>query len=291
MGCRDAAGVDLHIHSTASDGTLSPGEIVNTARQLGLKAIAITDHDTLAGVRAAIDGGIPQSLRFLTGLEISAASPRRFPCHGSFHILGYAIRPDDPPLNRALVRLQEARKNRNPRIIGQLRQLGFDITLKEVAAHAGDAQIGRPHIARLMKEKGFVCSVEAAFDRYLGTGKPAYADKYRISCREAISLIRGAGGIAVLAHPGLLKPVRPFDAEEMIAALRAMGLKGIEVFYPEHDAGQTAFYGEIARRYGLVKTGGTDFHGAIKPGLKMGSGNGDGFCVPFSVYEAITRSV
>ncbi len=277
---------DLHIHSTASDGTCTPAEILRLAGELGIGIMAITDHDTVAGAKEILGMEIPSPIRFIPGLEISAESPDNFPCAGSFHILGYHINVDDAVLNQTLEILREARKNRNPQIMEHLRQMGFDLSMEELIRHAGNSQIGRPHIAGLMLKKGFVQSIDEAFDKYIGTGKPAYVDKYRISSTDAIAMIRNAGGMAVLAHPGLLKPLSVFSFEEMLCCLREAGLNGIEVWYPEHSAAQTAYYAQMADRYGLIKTGGTDFHGSVKPGVQMGIGRGD-FCVPVSAGELL----
>ena len=279
-------GIDLHIHTTASDGTLTPPEVISRAFKLKLKAIAITDHDTLAGSRQALQAGIPSPLNFLTGVEISAASPSFYAGSGSFHLLGYSIRLDDPALNHALDKLQQARKNRNPGIISRLNELGIAITLDEVRQEAGDVQLGRPHIANLLVKKGVVQSMNQAFDRYLGTGGPAYVDKYRIECRKAIELISGAGGIPVLAHPGLLKCKTRGQFDDLIAGLKKLGILGVEVFYPEHTAEQTQLFDKLARRHNLLLTGGTDFHGAINPEIKIGSGKGDLF-VPYELYEKL----
>lgn len=278
--------IDLHIHSTASDGTYSPSEILTMAQDLNLGAISITDHDTIDGSKEALNNGIPSSIKFLTGLEISACPPPSFPCSGSFHILGYSIRLDDTVLNQTLTVLQKARKNRNPRIVKLLNALGFDFSLSEVRHEAGDCQLGRPHIASFMVKKGFVKSINEAFDKYLGKGKPAYVDKYRIDCASAIKIILGAGGIPVLAHPFLLKPISDKPFEELITTLKSMGLKGIEVYYPEHPPDFIAYYAGIAERYGLLMTGGTDFHGSIKPDIKIGLGKGD-FFIPYVLYEKL----
>lgn len=282
--------IDLHIHSNASDGTLSPPEIIDTARKLNLAAIAITDHDTVDASKSVAESGVPLSIQFLTGIEISADPPPSFPCAGSFHILGYGIRVNDPSLNQSLKVLQDARKNRNPQIIEGLKRLGMDISLDELTASFGDeGQLGRPHIARLMMKKKMVSSVNEAFDKYLGKGKPAYQDKYRSGCGAAIELIRNAGGIPVLAHPALLKPVRSQPVRDLIRIMKDMGLQGIEVFYPEHSPEQTALYAEIAGRYDLLMTGGTDFHGSVKPDIRMGTGKGD-FRVPYILYEKLINA-
>jgi predicted metal-dependent phosphoesterase TrpH len=273
--------IDLHIHSTASDGTLSPSEIISLAHSLNLGAIAITDHDTIDGSKEALALGIPPSLKFLTGVEISASFDPSFPCTGSFHMLGYSIRLDDPVLNQALDQLQDARKNRNPRIVKRLNNLGINLSLKDV-----EDEFGRPHIAQIMVKKGFVKTINEAFDKYLGTGKPAYVDKYRLGCKRAIEIILGAGGIPVLAHPFFLDIENKDRFEDLIVNLKEIGLKGIEVYYSEHSPDLTAFYAEVANRYGLLMTGGSDFHGSIKPDIKMGSGKGDLF-IPYSLYEKL----
>ena len=282
--------IDLHIHSTASDGTLSPSEILNMAQRLNLGAISITDHDTIDGTKQALAIGIPPPLKFLTGVEISANPPPSFSCPGSFHVLGYGFNIDDTQLNHTLVRLQEARKNRNPRIIELLNRMGFDLALAEIRKDSGECQLGRPHIAKQMVKKGFVQSVSEAFDSYLGTGQPAYVDKYRVGCNRAIEVILNAGGVPVLAHPVLLKIKEDDVLEKLIVCLREMGLKGIEAYYPEQPPDLTAHYSKIAERHGLLITGGTDFHGFIKPEIKMGSGYGN-FSVPYELYEKLILSL
>ena len=278
--------IDLHIHSTASDGTLSPPEILRLAHSLDLKAIAITDHDTVEGSREALALDIPASLNFLTGVEISAATPPSFPGSGSFHILGYDIDTENPVLNQTLEKLQLARKNRNPRILEVLNALGLKMTLDEVQREAGECQLGRPHIAQLMVKKGLVRSINEAFDTYLAKGKPAYVDKYRISAARAIEMISDAGGVPVLAHPCLLQAPSDRALEELVVMLTRMGLKGIEVYYPEHTPEQTALYIDIAGRHRLLMTGGTDFHGDLEPEIQMGSGTGD-LHIPYSLYEQL----
>lgn len=290
MDYSDNRGIDLHIHSNASDGTFYPNEIIALAKKLRLSAIAITDHDTIDGSKEAIETGIPSEFNFLTGVEISADPPSSFSCSGSFHLLGYSFSIDDHILNETLYTLQMARKNRNPKIIELLNNLGFDITIKEVIDFAGEGQIGRPHIASLMVEKGFVESINKAFDKYLGRGKPAYVDKYRLECSKALEIIVGAGGVPVLAHPSLFTIREGKNFEDLVVVLKDMGLKGIEAYYPEHSKDKTSYYIEIARKYGLLITGGTDFHGSLKPDIGMGSGRGN-FHVPYSLYENLINSV
>ncbi len=281
--------IDLHIHSTASDGSLSPLEILTLAQKLNLGAIAITDHDTIKGSKDALACGIPPSVKFLTGVEISASPPPFFHCPGSFHILGYAINIDDPVLNHTLALLQDSRKNRNPLILELLNRMGVELTLEEVLNEVGECQVGRPHIASLMLKKGFVQSIGEAFDNYLAKGKPAYVDKYRIDCARAIEIILDAGGIPVLAHPFLLQIKNDEVLEDLIITLSKIGLKGIEVYYPEHSPERIAHYAVLANRHGLLMTGGTDFHGSITPEIKMGSGKGNLF-IPYELYEKLISS-
>jgi len=265
---------------------MSPGQILDQALDSKLEAIAITDHDTISGSKEAMSIGPPPEVKFLTGVEISANPPPSFPCSGSFHILGYAIDLENPTLNRMLEELQQARKNRNPRILQTLKELGMPISMEEVQAQVGNGQMGRPHIARVMVDKRYVQSINEAFDRYLGKGKPAYVDKYRMESDQAIELIRNAGGIPVLAHPGLIEPTTDLPFDHLIKTLTSIGLKGIEVYYPEHTPEAVKGYRILAEQFGLLITGGTDFHGALKPDLKMGVGKGD-FFVPYELYEKL----
>jgi len=285
LGYNPHVSIDLHIHSTASDGTLTPEEIVARARRLGLAAIAITDHDTVDGVHQILQDDLPKEIAFLSGVELSTAAPPGCPCRGSLHLLGYGFRPDDPTLGRELYKLQDARRNRNPQIVAKLQALGIDIAMEELASDTPQ-QTGRPHIARLLLEKGVVRSFDEAFERFIGSDGPAYVDKYRIECRNAIGLIRRAGGIPVLAHPALISPVGKWPLEDLLAELQSFGLQGLEAYYPEHSQAQTRRFRTLAERHGLLVTGGTDFHGAIKPDIEMGCGGG-GFQVPYEVYQQL----
>lgn len=280
--------VDLHIHTTASDGTFTPEQVISHAQQLKLKAIAITDHDTVAGSKEALGSGVPPSLGFLTGVEISATPPPFYPGSGSFHLLGYSIRLDDPNLNRTLEKLQQARKNRNPAIINRLNELGISITLDEVRKEAGVGQLGRPHIAQHMVKKGVVASINEAFDQFLGTGKPAYVDKQRVECFKAIEIIQDAGGVPVLAHPGLLDYQTENQLDELIGKLKKAGIQGVEVYYSGHTPDQTRLYAALAQRHDLLMTGGSDFHGAIQPEIEMGSGQGD-LIVPYELFKKLIQ--
>ncbi|MBL0700686.1 MAG: PHP domain-containing protein [Desulfosarcina sp.] len=290
MDCNNG-NIDLHIHSTASDGTLTPVEILAMARSLKLAAIAITDHDTIDGAKELLANGIPSDIQFLTGVEISASWPSNFPRTGSLHILGYGIKLNDHLLNQTLDALQKARKNRNPQIIKRLNSFGLDISMDDIIQEAGtDGQIGRPHIAQVMIKKGFAASINEVFEAYLGTGRPAYVDKYRVECSRAIEIICASGGIPVLAHPVLMQMESREHLEKFVVTLTEMGLKGIEVYYPEHTPENTAFYQTIAKKNGLMMTGGSDFHGSLKPTIKMGSGKGS-LSVPYSLFEKLISAI
>lgn len=282
--------IDLHIHSTASDGTLTPHAILDLARRLELGAIAITDHDTVDGARQILEPPLPETPQVLSGVEISAAPPPGCPPRGSFHLLGYGVNVTHPALTGALARLQQARRDRNPQIIERLNRLGFDLTLAAAEALAGGhQQLGRPHIARLMQQAGHVADIDEAFARYLGHGRPAYVDKARIPCDEAIETIHAAGGLAVMAHPGItLAP--ELELDRVLTTLTAMGIDGIEVYYPEHDPHQTRHYRAAARRFDLLMTGGSDFHGAIKPEIQLGSGSGS-LAVPMALYDTLIEAL
>jgi len=282
--------VDLHIHSTASDGSLKPSDILAFAQKIGLAAIALTDHDSIEGAREVLRNGVPQTIEFLSGVEISADPPKALNISGSLHILGYGIQLDDSIINTILQNQQDARKNRNPQIIAHLNALGFEMSLEEVIAISGKGQIGRPHIANVMVKKGFAASIDDAFDRYLGKGKPAYIDKPRIQTRTAIGMIHSAGGVAVLAHPGLIELPDSKQFDDLLHELISLGLNGIEVYYPGHTHSQTTYFTHLADKYHLLATGGTDFHGEISPDIGLGVGHGN-FCVPYAVYERLLKEI
>ncbi len=278
--------IDLHVHTSASDGTCSAAELFDLAAAYNIGAIAITDHDTVEGVKEALFLTIPSGLGFLTGVEISATPPTAFPVSASFHILGYDIDVEDPELTRILFLLQNARRSRNPKILEKLGKMNIRITMEELQEAAAGDQVGRPHIAQVMVNKRHVASIDEAFDRYLARGMPAYVDKYRIGCEEAIALIRRTGGLPVLAHPFLLDIPQDSVLENLVLFLQSKGLGGLEVYYPEHSTERTAFYASVARRHGLLMTGGTDFHGKLKPEIRLGCGRGD-MDVPYALYEEI----
>lgn len=277
--------IDLHIHSSASDGSFSPAEILNAVQKINLGAFSITDHDTIDGNKTVIKSGIPVSVNFLSGVEISSYPPEPFSSSGSFHILGYGIDIEDEPLNQSLLKFQKARNDRNPKIISKLNNLGIDISIEEVAAKAGAGLIGRPHIAKLLIEKGYAATVKEAFNKYLARGGAAFVDKYRIDCENAIKLIRNAGGIPVLAHPVTLGMEFP-QTEILLKKMVEFGLLGIEAIYTTHSPEDTQKYCLLADKLGLLITGGSDFHGSFKDNVEIGTGNGN-LNIPYHLYEKL----
>lgn len=289
MDSKQCGGIDLHIHSTASDGTNTPIEILEMATHAGLQAISITDHDTLDGSRQAFSAEIPLSVEFLTGVEISVQAPKESHIGDSLHILGYGIDPNDSALTRALTKFQGVRAARIHHIVHRLHQLGLPISLQQVMEAAGSGTAGRPHVAAAMVNAGFATDINDAFDRYLGNGRPACVPKERMDCEGAFDLILKAGGIPVLAHPYLI-PCR--DAAHrmlLVEQLCDLGLKGLEVYYPKHTPEAVVQYLALAEKYDLLVTGGTDFHGDLIPDIEMGRGAGD-LHVPYTLFEKLLRS-
>lgn len=262
-----AGGIDLHAHTTASDGSLSPTELVRAAHALGLSAIAVTDHDTTDGLSEAGKAAQGLKITVIPGVELSVEDEG-----GRFHLLGYGINPHDEGLNTALITLRESRAARNELMAQRMAELGLPLTMDDVRAEAGpDSQvIARPHFAQALLKRGLVTSVQDAFDRYLASGKPLYLPKDVLTPRLAISYIHDAGGVAVMAHPGLV-PLAPDALAARIAALAAQdGMDGIEAYYSQHSQAQTARFLDLARQNQLIVTGGSDFHGTPKPHVPLG---------------------
>jgi predicted metal-dependent phosphoesterase TrpH len=260
--------IDLHTHSSCSDGSFSPGQLVRLAKEKGLRAIALTDHDTVAGVEEAVAAGKKLGVEVVPGVEISAQYPP-----GTMHILGYYLQTSHPELLKALKELQQARADRNPKIIERLQALGLEITTAEVLRLSG-GQVGRPHIAKALVNRGYVSSIDEAFSRYLKKGAIAYVEKFRFPSQEAIAMIRKAGGLAALAHPFTLGIKKSRELTQVVSELKEMGLEGIEAFYPGHTEEMTELYRNIAERFGLFCTGGSDFHGDLRNGPQLGDGGG-----------------
>jgi predicted metal-dependent phosphoesterase TrpH len=268
--------IDLHVHTTASDGSLTPREVVRRAKALGLKAIAVTDHDTVAGVEEALEEGILCGLEVIPGIEISVDVTK-----GTCHLLGYFIDYEDKDLLKRLLFIQRAREERNLKMLQKLKALGIDLTLEEVKAQAKDGQICRPHFALAMIKKGYVSSVDEAFERFLKKGGPAYVEKFRLSPEEAIRMILQSKGIPVLAHPFTLE-LEKEEFETFLKELKQHGLKGIEAYYPDHTLEQTEFYERLGKKYGLLITGGTDFHGPPREEIELGKGRGN-LSIPYEL--------
>jgi predicted metal-dependent phosphoesterase TrpH len=242
--------IDLHTHSTTSDGKLRPSEVVHLAARSGIGALALTDHDTTAGVVEAQRAGQELGLEVIAGVEINSEGE-----HGDAHILGYFVDPFEPRLQEQLEAIRDARVGRARGMLKKLAAMGMPLEWERVMAFAGDAvSIARPHIARAMVEAGYVTNTQEAFDRYISDKSPAYVNRLRMTMNEAIGFIHGAGGVAVMAHPAESKLVN------LIPQLVAAGLDGVEVYYPKHTPEQQAELLDLAQRYHLVTTGGSDFH-------------------------------
>lgn len=275
--------IDLHVHTTASDGMLTPSGLVAYASRKGLEAVAITDHDTIDGVAEAGEAGIREGVEVVPGVEISAQYEG-----GTLHILGYYIDGESSELRKGLEIVQEARRRRNPRLIRNLQNLGIDISLDEVTRAAAGGQVGRPHVAQVLVTKGYVKDSRQAFCKYLQKGAAAYEPKFRLPPAEALSLIRSAGGIAVLAHPFTLDCKTEFDLDGFVGTLADQGLEGIEVYYPEHSVDREQLYARVARRRGLLLTGGSDFHGTAMNDVDLGTGRGS-LCVPYRLLAEMKK--
>jgi 3',5'-nucleoside bisphosphate phosphatase len=261
--------IDLHLHTTHSDGSLRPSEVLTLAKQANVSTLAITDHDITTGIPEAMATGDVLGIEVIPGVEISS-----FDGKSELHILGYCVRWQDVAFNQRLAKLRESRHRRNPLIIERLREAGLDITYEEVRARAGTESVGRPHIAQLLMQKKYVTSAKEAFDRYLAEGRPAYVARELPAPAEAINWIREAKGVAVLAHPTWVKESGE-GLRACVTALKEAGLGGIEVHYSTHSKSQTASYLDLAQRLDLLITGGSDFHGLTKPDIEVGSGRGD----------------
>ncbi len=266
-----AKSVDLHCHSTASDGTLPPSEVVRLAKEANLGALALTDHDTIAGIADASDEARTLGIDFLAGIEISAEHPRP----GTMHILGYGVDPQNPSLQKLTETLIAGRDDRNPKMVAKLNEMGVSITMAEWEQEAKGVVLGRPQLAAILHRKGYVSSIKQAFDKYIGQGAPAYFDKERLTPKQAIERIRGAGGLPVLAHPVQLRTTNNAELERIVKDLADLGLAGIEVIHSDHREPATiALMESLADRFGLLKTGGSDFHGSNKPQIQLGVAGG-----------------
>jgi predicted metal-dependent phosphoesterase TrpH len=255
--------VDLHVHSTASDGKFTPEEIVRKAAALGIRYLSLTDHDSVDGIESAVKAAraFPH-LTFIPGVEVSTDV-----AEGEIHILGYFIDYHNRELADTLKKFRTSREGRARGMVDKLTGLGIAINWKRVREIAGDGAIGRPHIAQAMLEKGYIDSFKEAFDKYIGRDGPAYVEREKMTPEEAVALVLRSGGLPVLAHPFTVK-----NMEKWVAALKAVGLVGIEAYYKDNTPEETEATLKIADRFGLVATGGTDFHGIEDTGEVMMGG-------------------
>ncbi len=281
---------DLHTHSTASDGSTPPDQLPRLAKKAGLKAIALTDHDTTRGLPDCAAACKRARIRFVPGIEVSAdpvpAAGKLRPGEqlGTLHILGLFIAHDDPQLADIEHRMRAARDSRNPAIVRNLQELGVKIEYSEVldlALEQGTQIVGRPHIAQVLMKKGYVRSIADAFARYIGQGAPAYVRRDRLHPQEAIDAIHHAGGLAILAHPVQLGLPGYPQVEHFAAQLQKLGLDGIETRHPDHAAADSRAFEAVARKLDLLTAGGSDFHGDRKP-IALGSQS-----VPLETYETL----
>lgn len=275
--------VDLHTHSTASDGSEPPGKVIELASAAGLGAVAITDHDTLEGIPEARAAAERIGIELVPGVELSL----RYDGSG-MHLVVLWLEPGDGPLQDQLHGLQSGRGERNERIVDRLRDAGFDIAIEEVLEEAGTGSVGRPHIAAVMMAKGYVPDIRTAFDGWLGAGKPAYVGRERLEPHQAIALARESGAVPVLAHPHTLALTSASAMAELLTHLEQAGLIGLEAYYGSYRRHEREGYADLARRFGLVPSGGSDFHGRYKPELQIGSGYGD-LVVDGSVLEELRQ--
>lgn len=285
---------DLHMHSTASDGTDAPEALPAIAKKHGLSAIALTDHDTTEGVSACAAACKKLKIAFVPGIELSTDprvvrhEPLAQGRLGTLHILGLFVKHDDALLLEIHEAMKETRLQRNPQIIENLNELGVRVTYEEVIALAGEMDtqiIGRPHIAQLLVRKGYVKSIADAFAKYIGEGKPAYARKNLLLPGDAINAIHHAGGLAVMAHPCQLRCPDDDALAHAVSKLKDMGLDAIETRHCDHTPAQTSLYEQLATRLNLLTSGGSDYHGSRKA-QPIGSQN-----VPFEIYERLRDRV
>ena len=270
--------IDLHSHTTASDGTFSPAQLVDEARRVGVSTLGITDHDTFSGYGQALPLARAAGLELVCGIELSTK------LHGhSVHLLGYFLADGEMAGFRSWIGdLQASRRDRNVRLVARLRELGLDITLEEAQARGG-GMTGRPHFAQLLIEKGYVSNLQQAFDEYLDESAKGYVTRREPEFADAVERIRAAGGIASLAHPIRLRE----DVTAILPELCATGLNAIEAYHSDHSPAQTELYLRLAAQHGLLVTGGSDFHGAVKPEIRLGTGRGGNLKVPDDLVEQL----
>lgn len=275
---------DLQTHTTHSDGTDTPRRVVELAKAAGLAALAITDHDTTTGQAEARAAAAELDITLISGVEITCEYGGK-----SMDMLGYRFDSGADQLQEKLAHIQEGRKQRNLEIIGKLQALGHDITYEEVVAEADKADgkiVGRPHFATVMIRKGIVAERQEAFDNFLAEGGAAYVQKLAVSPQECVDMLRQAGGFAVLAHPKLVRFPKDKNIRDLLGDLKDAGLVGLECYYSLHTDEETKMYLDLADEFGLVATGGSDYHGGNKPEISVGTGLGN-LRVPMNCAAAL----
>jgi len=274
--------IDLHCHSIFSDGSLTPEELVALAEQTGLTALALTDHDTTDGLERFMTAGEASPVKTIQGVELSAELGE-----SSLHILGYGVDPETAALQEALIWVRGGRAERNFQMLEKLNALGYDLTHDDVRKHSADDLVGRPHFAAALIEKGHFKHKDKVFKQLLGKNCAAYVDRRRLKPARCLEVIRSAGGVPVIAHPGQMKLTRN-KLRRLIKKLKEQGLGGLEVWHPTHHPHQVKALERICEEFELIATGGTDFHGSLTPDLSLGTGFGN-LCVPDEVLEHLTQ--
>ena len=278
--------IDLHVHSTESDGTLTPPEVMQAAKDAGLAAVALTDHDTASGIQKAKPAAAELGVELVPGIELSTEYTLPATKEGKeIHIVGLYINPEDPALTKMTAEFRACRENRNEKIVEALQKEGFHITMEALIAENPDSVITRANIARFLFHHGYIKSISEAFEKYIGDGCPCYVERFKVTPMEAVALIKQAGGVAVLAHP-MLYHMDADSFQRMIDDLKEPGLDGIEALYSTYTADEEAFVLRLAEKNRLLISGGSDFHGTTKPSIRLGSGKGN-LRIPYSVLEAL----
>lgn len=277
--------IDLHTHSTASDGSDSPARVVELAVEAGIGTLALTDHDTQEGLAEAEMAAARSAIELIPGVELSLQFDS-----GGMHLIVLWLEPGRGPLQDRLQGLQDGRGSRNEQIVELLVTAGMPLTIDEVLEEAGGGTVGRPHIAAVMMRRGYVPDIRTAFDVWLGAGRPAYVGRLRLGPDEAISLARQSGAVPVLAHPHTLGITTAPAMAELLTELKRSGLVGLEAHYSSYRAHERAGYADLARRFELLSSGGSDYHGSYKPGLSIGTGYGD-LAVPGELVDRLRDEV
>ena len=277
--------IDLHTHSTCSDGTYSPSELVSLAKRIGLSAIALTDHDTLDGLAEFCAAGTACGIETICGIEFASLWENYH--RPEIHIVGLGFDPTHPAFAARMQEIRQSRINRNRKMCEKLTAIGLPISLEEVSANAGGEIITRAHFANVLLQKGFIRKREDAFSRYIAPGLPAYVEREFLSPACCIRTIKEAGGVAILAHPTLYG-LSLSQIEELCLSWKPYGLDGIECQYSTYTPAQTAEITALAERVGLLPSGGSDFHGENKPQIHLGSGK-QNLSVPYAFWDALKK--